>query len=141
MSNHVPFRPGSGTLFLKILGGFGVGSGGWAWLSHVNVSRVGELRSFTHSVRPSVSGLPSPPVTSSHPGQHWSWPRGNKGDSFSLLCLHMSFYHRRFSNVTVTSQITLRINHPNVNTIAAWGDKYCEDEIFPNEAGGKSLLK
>lgn len=57
--------------------------------------------------------------------------------AYLFYCLHMSFcYHSCYSNVTVTSQKTIGINHENVNIIAAWEEKYCEEKIFPNEAGG-----
>lgn len=52
--------------------------------------------------------------------------------AYLFYCLHMSFcYHSCYSNVTVG------INHQNVNIIAAWEEKYHEEKIFPNEAGGK----
>lgn len=64
-----------------------------------------------------------------------------KGDSLSaLLYLHMSFcYHSGFSNVTITSQKTIPINHQIVNIITAWEEKCYKDEIFPNEARGETI--
>lgn len=46
-----------------------------------------------------------------------------------------------FQMWAITGQNTFQINHQTVNIIASWEEKYSEDEIFPNEARGKTLLK
>lgn len=52
---------------------------------------------------------------------------------------HPGVLHSGFSNVTLTGQKTIPINHQIVNTIIAWEEKWYKDEIFPNEIRGETI--